>query len=105
MGKKVIYIAGAISGSPQNRVDIESAAKEIEARGFIPLSPACLPEGLCDRKLAQLCTAMINSSDAVLLLHNWAADKSSTLAKRYCEYAEKLSSHRLDTLVTVLLEK
>lgn len=104
MGKKVIYIAGATEGK-QNQLDLEAAEKEIIEHGFIPLSLSYLPDGLCDRKIAQLCTAMINSADAVFLLNNWPSDKNATFAKRFCEFTEKLYSTRLNTLVTALLEK
>lgn len=104
MASKVIYIAGAVTGK-QNLLDLAAAEAEVRERGFIPLSPRCLPEGLSDRKYAQLCTALINAADGVLLLNNWPSDKAATYAKRYCEFSEKFYHLRLDTLVTALLEK
>ena len=105
MARKVIYIAGAVGGPPQNLVDLKAAEEEVEARGFTALSPTCLPQGMSEKQYGQICTAMIQSADAVLMLNNWPSDKGATFAKRYCEYVGKLCSTRLDLVATVLMER
>jgi len=105
MAKKVIYIAGAVGGPPQNLEDIKSAMAEIEQSGFTALSPTILPLDMSEKQFGQICTAMIQSADGVLLLKNWPSDKGATFAKRYCEYVGKLCSTRLDLIATVLMER
>lgn len=101
---KVIYIAGAMNGSPQYAVDFEAAEEAIKSYGFIALNPTKLPKGMSDKQYSQIYTAMIHSADAVLLLKSWPADKDATFAKKLAEYTGKLISSRLDVLVAVLLE-
>ena len=105
MGKKVIYVAGATDGPPQNLMDLHAAAAEVEARGFIALSPTCLPKGLTDKKRGQILTAMVQSADAVLMLKNWPSSKDATFARTYCTYIDKLYSTNLDVLASVLMER
>lgn len=44
--KKVIYIAGPITGVPCYWEAFEDAEDELIALGYIPLSPAHMPSGL-----------------------------------------------------------
>lgn len=105
MSKKVIYIAGPITGVPHYWEAFEAAEEEIEAHGCIALNPARLPEGMSNKQYAQICTGMIHSADGVLLLNNWPSSKGATLEKKYCEYIGRLHSTRLDILVAALMER
>lgn len=89
MGRHVIYISGPITGVPRYREMFEAAAKELTAEGFIPLNPAVLPEGLTEQQYMRIDIAMLDASDAVLLLDGWERSRGSSLECSYCFYTGK----------------
>ena len=87
--KKVVYIAGPISGVKEYWKAFEEAEDKLEAAGYVPLSPARLPWNLGDDKAMQICVAMINTSDAVCFLPGWARSVGAHLEMAYCKYTKK----------------
>lgn len=87
--KKVIYIAGPITGVERYWEAFENMEDELSALGYIPLSPSRLPYGMSNGQYMRICLAMIDSSDAVIFLPGWAKSKGSRIEKDYCIYTEK----------------
>ena len=52
--KKVIYIAGPITGVPRYWEAFETAEDELTAAGYLPLSPAHMPDGMENGKAMRL---------------------------------------------------
>ena len=84
-----MYISGPITGVPRYWEAFERAEDLITAKGWIPLSPARLPEGLTNEQYMRICFAMIDSADMVLFLSNWPTSHGSALEHHYCAYTNK----------------
>lgn len=87
--KKVIYIIGPVNGVPRYYEAFEKMEDELTARGFIPLSPARLPEGLTKEQYTRICYAMIDSADAVVTLPGYEADAGAAMEFSYSAYIRK----------------
>lgn len=87
--KKVIYIAGPITGVPRYYEAFEAMEEEISGMGCIPLSPSRLPEGISNEKAMQICLAMINAADAVIFLDGWENSNGARIERDYCFYINK----------------
>lgn len=87
--KKVVYIAGPITGVKNYWEAFEQAEDDLTACGCIPLSPAKLPEGMTKAQYMRTCFAMIDSADAVLLLHGHERSEGACLEREYCRYIGK----------------
>ena len=87
--KKVVYIAGPITGVPEYWKPFEQAEDELTAMGFIPLTPTRLPHNLGNAKAMKICLAMIEQADAVYLLPGWEKSTGANLETFYCEYTGK----------------
>lgn len=88
--KKVVYISGPITGVERYWEAFEEAEEDLLGLGYIPLSPAHLPEGMSSEQYAHIDLAMIDSADAVLCLSRF--DRVSTGVKLeldYCAYINK----------------
>jgi nucleoside 2-deoxyribosyltransferase len=88
-GAKVIYIAGPITGVEKYWEAFEQAEDDLTAAGYIPLSPARLPEGMTNAQYMRTCLAMIDSADAVLFLQDFDQSAGARLERQYCEYVGK----------------
>ena len=66
--KKVVYIAGPITGVERYWEPFEKAEDDLTALGYIPLSPSRLPQGMTNAQYMRICLAMIDSADAVLVI-------------------------------------
>lgn len=87
--KKVIYIAGPMTGVPRYYEAFEAMEDELSGMGYIPLSPSRLPEGMSNDQGMQICFAMINAADAVIFLDGWENSKGARLERDYCFYINK----------------
>lgn len=86
--KKVVYIAGPITGVEEYWKPFEKAEDDLTALGYIPLSPARLPQGMTNEQYMRICFALIDSADAVLVL---GGDYSEGVQVEwgYCRYIGK----------------
>jgi hypothetical protein len=66
-----VYIAGRITGDPRYREKFAEAEAALREVGHIPLNPAVLPEGMEAEDYMRICTAMLDSADAIGLLGDW----------------------------------
>lgn len=87
--KKVVYIAGPITGVTNYWEAFERAEDDLSGLGYIPLSPARLPEGMSPRRYMRICFAMIDAADAVLFLEGSERSDGALLEARYCKYTGK----------------
>ena len=87
--KKVVYIAGPITGVERYWEAFEQAEEDLLSRGYIPLSPAHLPTGMTNAQYTRIDFAMIDCADAVLFLPDWTASEGASLEQAYCEYNSK----------------
>lgn len=87
--KKVIYIAGPITGVENYWEAFERAEDELIAMGYTPISPTRLPVGLTEAQYARVNFATIDIADAVYFLPGWAHSKGSRLEYEYCGYTNK----------------
>lgn len=100
--KKSVYIAGPITGVTHYWEQFETEMDNVEAAGYIPLSPTWQPKGLSNAQYMRMCLAMIDSADAVLFLPGWHRSTGSILEMTYCQYTDKPYSHTIKGLEEVL---
>ena len=91
--QRVIYLLGDIEQTPKYYKAFEAAEDELSANGFVPLSPARLPEELDRAQRLRTHLAMIDSADAVLILPAYFVDSASVLEKAYIDYIGKPSAY------------
>lgn len=101
MEKKIIYIAGPVTGVERYWEPFEKAQDELEAAGFIALSPTWQPKGMSNAQYMRICLAMIDSADAVLFLPNWYRSEGARVEQSYCEYTYKPHATSIQTLKEV----
>ena len=87
--KKVVYIAGPITGVERYWESFEEMEDELSALGYIPLSPSRLPYGMSSAQYMRICFAMIDAADAVIFLKGWTKSVGARLEKDYCIYTDK----------------
>lgn len=100
--KKVIYIAGPVTGVEKYWEPFEKAKDALEAMGFIALSPTWQPQGMTNQQYMRMCLAMIDCADAVLLLPGWENSEGAILERDYCKYTDKPYGHSPRYLKEVL---
>lgn len=89
MSKKVIYISGPITGVDNYWEAFEQAEEDLISIGYIPLSPARLPQGMTKEQYMRIDFAMMDSADAVLFLHGYAHSEGCQLELQHCVYTGK----------------
>lgn len=92
--KKVVYISGPITGVDKYWEAFERAEEDLQGLGYIPLSPAHLPDGMTYEQYARIDFAMIDSADAVLFLTGFSESRGAQLEYRYCKYTGKPTVYR-----------
>lgn len=100
--KKVIYISGPITGVERYWEAFEKAEDEIEAAGFIALTPTRLPKGLTNEQYMRIDLAMVGVSDAVYFLPGWEKSTGCAVEGSYCYYTGKPATDDIETLKEVL---
>lgn len=102
--RKLVYIAGPITGVAKYWEPFEEMAEEVRAAGYIPLIPTWQPEGLTNAQYMRMCMAMLDAADAVLLLPGWRDSVGATIEATYAAYVEKPVAERIEKLKEVLSE-
>lgn len=101
--KKVVYIAGRISGVPEYWKPFEQAEDEITAQGCIVLTPTRLPWNLSNDKAMKICLAMIEQADVVYFLPGWNLSVGANVEMAYCKYTGKATVTSLEELKEALV--
>lgn len=99
--KKVVYIAGPITGVHEYWKPFEIAEDTLIAKGFIALNPAKLPQGMTNDSYARICAAMIDSADIVLFLPDWHRSQGAAVEWNYCKYVNKPTVYSFAELAEV----
>ena len=86
--RKVVYIAGPITGVKEYWKAFEKAEEDLTALGYISLSPAKQPQGMTNAQYMRICFAMIDCADAVLVLDG-PYSEGVQLEWNYCQYTGK----------------
>ena len=102
--RKVVYIAGPITGVAKYWEPFEEMAEEVRAAGYIPLIPTWQPEGLANAQYMRMCMAMLDAADAVLLLPGWRDSIGATIEAAYAAYVDKPVAESIEKLKEVLSE-
>lgn len=61
----------------------------LESEGEIVLNPAELPEGMAPADYMRICFSMIDSADAIYMLHGWKESSGANLEHAYAAYIGK----------------
>lgn len=89
MNKKVIYIAGPITGVLDYQRKFNQVENELIVAGYTVLNPSKLPQGLSYEQYARIDFAMIDAADAVVLLPKCEESQGARLEVDYCRYTGK----------------
>lgn len=100
--KKVVYLAGPVTGVKNYWEPFEKADDKLSSRGFVVLNPARLPQGMTDDKYMRICLSMLDCADAVYFLPGWHGSQGATVEWYYCKYVNKPTAYTLKELEEVL---
>jgi nucleoside 2-deoxyribosyltransferase len=98
MSKKVVYIAGPITGVPNYETEFAKAEAWLRTHDFTPLNPARLPQGMTNEQYTRIDFAMIDAADAVYFMPEWFTSPGATLEMDYCKYNDKQIALDYNTL-------
>lgn len=102
--RKLVYIAGPITGVAKYWEPFEKMAEEVRAAGYIPLIPTWQPTGLSNAQYMRMCMAMLDAADAVLLLPGWRDSIGATIEAAYAGYVGKPVTESIEKLREVIGE-
>lgn len=100
--KKVVYIAGPITGVDRYWEAFEKAEEELEAAGFIALTPTRLPLGLIHAQYMHIDKAMIDTADAVIFLPGWSESRGACEEYNYAKDRRTPYGFTVDNIKEVL---
>lgn len=86
--RKVVYIAGPITGKENYQHAFFAAETRIWERGDIPLNPAALPGGMTNRQYMRICLAMLDCADEVMYLPGWEDSGGAAIEHAYAAYTD-----------------
>lgn len=84
-----VYIAGKITGNDNCCEEFSIAERKLRALGHIPLNPALLPVGMEKADYMRICTAMLDSADAIALLPSWTHSNGAAIELGLARYTGK----------------
>ena len=102
MARKIVYIAGPITGVTEYWKPFEAAEAELSSLGFTVLSPTRLPPDIDNGRAMKICLAMIDVADAVYFLPGFEKSEGATLEAVYCDYTGKLYEMSIEKVREVL---
>lgn len=85
----IIYLAGKITGNPEYREQFAAAKAELEAKGYIVLNPAELPDGMSQAAYIRICFAMIDAADGICGVGRWTDSRGAIIETSYADYSGK----------------
>lgn len=88
-----VYLAGKITGDPGYRAKFQAARERVEWMGHIALDPSVLPDGMETADYMRICTAMLDSADAIGLLRDWADSPGARCEMALAQYLGKRIIH------------
>jgi nucleoside 2-deoxyribosyltransferase len=100
--RHVVYIAGPITDVPDYKRAFNQAENELLIRGYIPIKPSTLPQGMTEAQYMRICLSMIDAADAVLVLPGSHKSDGVTVEYTYAKYIGKPVAFSIDALKEVL---
>lgn len=88
--QKTIYIAGKITGDKHYKEKFNGVQKTLEAKGYLVMSPAILPEGFPWEVYMPICYAMIDACAEVMFLPDWVDSKGAQIEMDYAREKGKV---------------
>ena len=84
-----IFISGRITGDPYYKTKFNQAASFLEARGYIVLNPATLPQGMIKDEYMQIGLTMLECADSIYMLNDWQTSQGAKVEYEYAKYLGK----------------
>lgn len=90
MTKCIVYLAGPMTGIPDyNRNAFFAAEKQLQDMGYTVLNPAYTPDGLEYDDYLSIGFAMLDCSDAIVLLRGWERSEGAALELQRAKSMQK----------------
>ena len=87
--KKIIYIAGPITGVPKYWEAFEKMEDDLTALGFTVLTPSRLPADLPNERALPICMGMVQAADAVVMLPGAQDSRGAVIEGSFAGYLGK----------------